>query len=530
MKSDYGRLNKTKPVSFEMVFERHAKISHAMHTLVKTAYLNHHLEEKNRRIELVKCLDGNANIILQQLGDEKFMETLKDTIQDILVKEFGVSQDTKKRLEEDIESVLNNRVKAKKSVHTQIPKNNIGKNAEYAKKITDFCINVLKTGHTKRMETLSRAFCDFSVKTTGRQTTENVHNQTKKQYGASDWLTRNLKKMKQSRSKNVLSEVVNRARERRSELLKQPKWGGSSIIRRIRKLFTVKNVLGFIGGILGGIGKIVSGMLKGIFSLTRGIVSVALGATKTVFGVATKIVTGVFRVCKKIVALVARLNIGFLERFGKFLLSPPGMFIVGYVAGFIYQKIVGKYKEYKDKARGWWEDKKRDVHKIKMNIAGYFKKSPLLAYLRKLAIANLNMKAFKTKMFKMGIQLNSFSLAGAIGGSAGGVIGAWVGRVVGGFVGSFFGPLQPIIMGVGTALGSIAGYYIGKAYGSVPEKPASERGQKNMFIAAVTNKYKQKRERHLRGIRMDLKGKIGELDKKANNKIYDDKQRSEFAK
>jgi len=31
-------------------------------------------------------------------------------------------------------------------------------------------------------------------------------------------------------------------------------------------------------------------------------------------------------------------------------------------------------------------------------------------------------------------------------------------------------------MGVGTALGAIAGYYIGKAYGDVPEKPATERG------------------------------------------------------
>jgi len=80
MKSDYGQLNKAKPVSFEMVFEHHAKISHAIHTLVKTAYLNHHLEEKNRRKELVKCLDGNASVIIDQLGDDNFKDTLKDTV------------------------------------------------------------------------------------------------------------------------------------------------------------------------------------------------------------------------------------------------------------------------------------------------------------------------------------------------------------------------------------------------------------------------------------------------------------------
>lgn len=85
-------------------------------------------------------------------------------------------------------------------------------------------------------------------------------------------------------------------------------------------------------------------------------------------------------------------------------------------------------------------------------------------------------------------------------------------------------------MGVGTALGAIAGYYIGKAYGSVPEKPATERGQKNMFVAAVTNKYKQKREKRIRGIRSSLKGEIDELDKKANDESYDDKQRAKFAK
>ena len=512
MKSNYVQLNKAKPVSFKMVFERHAKISRAIHTLVKTAYLNHHLEEKNRRVELVKCLDGNASVLVEQLGDDNFKNTLKDAIQEILVKEFKVTREAKNRLVDDIECVLNEKGLGRVSVPSQTRRSNTSEG--YRRRISKFCKDVLKTGHSKRMGIL-RAEIRVSLE---------------KLCDSLGGMMGGFESGRRDGNGSAFSGFADYVQKRYLRLVRRLRSVKTSVMRRVRSAFTKRGVLGFIGGVVGGVNKIVTGILGGLFSLVRGIVSTAVGLVKTAFGVASKAVRGIMAVCKKIVSYVASLASGFLDRFGKFIASPRGMFIVGYVAGFIYQKMVEKYDEYKEKAEEWWKTKKKRFHEIRMGVVGYFKNTPLVMQLRRLAIAHLNMRAFREKMQKMSIQLNKFSMTGVIGGFVGGKIGAWIGRIVGGFVGTFFGPLRPIIMGAGTALGAIAGYYIGKAYGSVPEKPASERGQKNMFLAAVTNKYRQKREKRIRGIRTALVGEIDELDKKANDLSYGEAQRAEFAK
>lgn len=443
MKSDYGQLNKAKPVSFEAVFEHHAKISRAIHTLVKTAYLNHHLEEKNRRKELVKCLDGNANILIDQLGDDNFKNTLKDTVQELLIKEFKVSQDAKKQLVDDIESVLNGKIR--KTLSESSPKKHVKSNAEYTKRLSEFCINVLKVGNTKRMEILKDEFGTSSGGQPGARSVEKTQSHVKRRYDDLVRLIGGLKNGKQSGKQTGNSTAFlgfsRYIKKRYVGLTKQLKNVNTKVIRRIKTAFTKKAVLGFIGGVVEGVNRVVTDILKGFFSLIKGIISVAFGLVKTAFGIVTKVVKGILNVCKKIVSYVKDLAVGFLERFGKFLMTPGGMFIVGYIAGFIYQKIVGKYDEYKEKAKGWWDVKKKKIHETRMGIVDYFKNNPFVMSLRSLAIAHLNMKAFKTKMSKMSIQLNRFSMSGAIGGAVGGQIGAWIGRVVGGFVGTFFGPL-----------------------------------------------------------------------------------------
>ncbi len=139
-----------------------------------------------------------------------------------------------------------------------------------------------------------------------------------------------------------------------------------------------------------------------------------------------------------------------------------------------------------------------------------------------------NMSSFKVKIGLLSRDLDQFTSGGNIGSLAGGQIGAIMGKVIGTAIAALFPPLAPILPGIGVALGAVAGYYIGEAFGSIKEEDWYKNGQKNSLLREITSKYRNKRKSKVKTARSGLQNRISAIDNALKNKSLSKEQRQQL--
>lgn len=151
--ADYNQLNNAHLSKFDMIFSKNKEISNAILELVRTAYEDHHGEDKERRKKLVECLFKRCNIIVDQLSDDTFKSNLKEKISSIVQNDKGFTSELKNQIEKDlqetVEEVSEEQQKTSKTttkVDTKkidLPSNSdfidkVFSNKKFVKNITDF--------------------------------------------------------------------------------------------------------------------------------------------------------------------------------------------------------------------------------------------------------------------------------------------------------------------------------------------------------------------------------------------------------
>jgi len=132
-----------------------------------------------------------------------------------------------------------------------------------------------------------------------------------------------------------------------------------SIIDGAKSLFSTKAIktgFGFVGKVLSTlllkpimfVGKVLISSLKGLFKLGLGMVKTAFGLTGKIF---------------------KYLNENLLKKIAKFIFTPPGMFITGYLWAFFKDKIGGIFDGVSEKVKSGIEGITKTVRKIKTSIA-----------------------------------------------------------------------------------------------------------------------------------------------------------------
>lgn len=229
-----------------------------------------------------------------------------------------------------------------------------------------------------------------------------------------------------------------------------------SIIDGAKSLFSTKAIktgFGFVGKVLSTVllkpimfvGKVLISSLKGLFKLGLGMVKSAFGLTGKIF---------------------KYLNENLLKKIAKFIFTPPGMFITGYLWAFFKDKIGGIFDGVSEKVKSGIEGITKTVRKIKTSIAkgllkvvnGIATNKVLIAFLTRdsATIAqfmdNLKIK-FREKFgivqdFFRDLTLNIVANVAAGGLSwAGALIGTCLGGPLGSIIGSLAGAGLAMLIG-----------------------------------------------------------------------------------
>lgn len=138
------------------------------------------------------------------------------------------------------------------------------------------------------------------------------------------------------------------------------------------------------------------------------------------------------------------------------------------------------------------------------------------------------MRSFEVKMGLLKRDLDKLTSRETIFGAVGGGIGATMGKVIGLAVSAMFPPLAPFLPGITTALGAIAGYYIGKAFGSIKEEDWVKKSEDTNLIRAITGKYRQKKTSVRSKTRDSLQDKISQIEERLNDKSISGEERSKL--
>ena len=180
-------MNKATLQPLEVIFNKNKKVKEAVLLLVRTAYENHHENEKNRRIQLTKCILKKLKFLIEQLGDETFKSKLKDSIASTIKSDTGLEEAIKAQLSNDIASVLEevssgadgsgssktesarsgkktrNKTTSKKQINVPSNKELIDKlfsNKNFVTNITKFTKSVLQKSNRERISVLTKAFAE----------------------------------------------------------------------------------------------------------------------------------------------------------------------------------------------------------------------------------------------------------------------------------------------------------------------------------------------------------------------------------
>ena len=407
-----------------MIFSKNKEISNAILELVRTAYEDHHEEDKERRKKLVECLFKRCNIIVDQLSDDTFKDNLKEKISSIVQNDKGFTSELKKQIEEDlqeaVEEVSEEHQKTSKTISKiedkkiDLPSNNdlidkVFSNKKFVKNITDFTQSILNKNNSNRLKVLDKIFnkkLSFKEKnTSSSKRIQSKDAKTSKSSSISGIKSRSndantstyinndlVKKVTGGFGRLIKSFIDDKTQEKEGQktltrlfqeklsekisgtikYLKHVKYKSLRGFVTIKKNLNPKGLFKLTGFLLFGTIKIfktlVFGLFKGLFSLVRGIFKIGLNIVKVSFKVVTGVISSIFKVSKKITKGLLKLTGGFFGRIKSFFLSPQGAYITGFAIGWISAKIAKKYNEIKEKIEEEKGDLQKKFHAMRMEI------------------------------------------------------------------------------------------------------------------------------------------------------------------
>lgn len=573
--SDYNQLNKSKPEPLHIVFSKNKEVNDAILVLVETAYLTHHKETKERSKKLVECLEKQAKVLLKQLQDDSFKDKLLEKIEEVVSSKIKISSDVKKQIQTELTELISQKInsqtsknnkkddtskKNKSSKKTSSKKtssidtlNNLLNNKSFISKLTSFSTNIIKSNNKTRIKTLSKVFntkIGISNKISNIETLKTHSNNSKSLanivtggFGklVEDFIVEKLVETDQQKSPIVIlqqriTSKIRKTLEQLRSIKKKIQYGFGNL----KIILNPKNLLKIVSSLTIGIVKIINklifGLFKGIFSLVKNIFKLGLNIVKGVFSLFKTTIKSIIKISKFIISGLAKLTVGFFKRIKKFIFTPAGMYVTGFIIGYVAVKIKGIYNGIKEKIEEVKKDIQQKFHKIRMNLFKKIGESKLTEKIQKLSVVKNRFFTVQKYMIKSTRFLrDSFkNMNGKILEIGSGLIGAWVGRLLGSVIGGIFtpilGPLAPVIgSGLGTALGYIAGKYIGEALEGVPEKTdAQTQKERNILTSAITNKYKEKKQKRVNKTKLKLNSKIEELGDKINSNTYTDDQKKKL--
>lgn len=560
--ADFNQLNKAKMSKFDVIFSKNQEISEAILQLVRTAYEDHHEEEKDRRKKLVECLFDRCQIIIDQLSDETLKNKIKEKITKLVQKDKGFTSTLKTQIENDLQETIE---QASTTVETtgksstkiekkqiELPSNNdlidkVFSNKKFVSNITKFTKSLLETTNKNRLKILEK---NFVYKSTFKNQKEKIKQNRKSQTKLIDKVTQPTKNITENinnKNNSIINQITNINKKLISSFVKNTldkkgekkpfkeflsgkisevikfskhiKYQSLRGIVKAKKMFNplilLKGVRFLLVGTIKIFTRIVTGLFKGIFSLIKGIFKLGINIIKGTFKIVSGVVSSIYKVTKKITKGLAKLTVGFFSKIKKFFFSPVGAYWTGFIIGWISAKITKKYKEIKEKVIEIKDNVIDWFHQKRTALFDEMAKNPWVKRIHELLIVKQKFSNLQIYMIKATRFLRNFSFSKAVLGAAKGAIGGWVGGTIGAAVGSLFG--GPLGSGIGAGLGYIAGDLIGQVFQGVPEKTdAQTQKERNLITSTITNKYKQKRNQKISNTKSLLKQNINQLDDKIN--------------
>jgi hypothetical protein len=244
--------------------------------------------------------------------------------------------------------------------------------------------------------------------------------------------------------------------------------------------------------------------LKGVFKLFKlsvfGLVVLGIKAAKGMFSIAVNTTVAIYKMSKTVFKGLSKLTTSVLTRMKYFFLSKTGAYITGYVVGFLYTKLKKIFSPQIQWVKDMADEIGEKIHKIKHDILDYF-----LEDATKTRIKFLNRFVNDIPWIETDLEVNLFKLhklaqkgANGLGKNIGASVGAAAGGIAGTiakFVKTFFmkspwGRGASVLAGVGTALTTLAGAYMGSTFASFPDVSEIEA---NFLVSKIRQHYRSER-------------------------------------
>ena len=571
--ADYNKLNNVTPSKIDLIFIKNKDIKEAILELVRTAYYNHHIEEKERRKKLYECLKKRGSYIIKQLSDSSFKENLKDEINSTVKEDSGFSKEIQTEIIEELEDTIEdatkeylekkkdttNKVSTKyETLKIDIPDNNtlinkLFNNQKFVDNLTKFTKDIIDKKQKNRLKLLDKIF-----------NTETIINNTNKSESKKTLINsninilRNKNKILEEKDKNKNNDIVNLPKidnnqnqeinqNQNNNLLDNVKrqiLGNIDIqlykqghrtltylfktltpkrlpiFSLLKKMMNPKAMFKFAGKMILGpfklVSKIITGGIFGIFSGIFGIFKSGINIIKTSFNVVKDVVSSIKNVSKIIIKGLGKLTVSFFKKIRRFIFSPIGAYTIGFIAGWVYGKIKNIYKGIEEKI----ENIKEEYTKKVVDLWGKLKENKFVKAAIDVATASEKMVKLREYMCKATKFLKNFSWTKAIASFGGGILGSFAARLVVASIGvaGKCGPWGALIAGGIIGLGYIAGDLIGQWIGEVPERKNSEEYKaQNLLFGELTKKYRKTSKKNVYKKQHNIIEEIKQIDEKIDD-------------
>ena len=227
-----------------------------------------------------------------------------------------------------------------------------------------------------------------------------------------------------------------------------------------------------------------------LLTLGYGVKSFVTWAVKGIFGVIKTTIKGIWNVTKKIFGLIKTGVTSLISRIKIFLMTPAGAYIVGFVAGLVWFKLIKPVVDWvKDKIKKLLKlmgyesldelkaDKDKILKDLRVKYSNFINNNGIGIRQADKFLGDMELLAAKLDNFEAKIQTFKENTTGKVMNTACTTVGV--------IVGSFFGPIGGLIGGaLGKAVGMTAEYF----YKRIPDG-TEKTTEKNLILRDIRERY-----------------------------------------
>lgn len=411
------------------------------------------------------------------MSDETFRKTLEDELAKRLGNAKGITDAQISELCSDVEKVL-----------SEIPEHDAKKTAKRTvtrrlttaeKKFLDGIYNQVHLDFTtsgKSEKTTSGKKKTVSEKNTNIGKTEGKKSENKVTHSES--IIQHITNC----SAKTTADIKKKASKVMSSSRKRGMFGlgiGLSVVK-VGKFFLKLSL-----GIVKTTANLVLGTVRLAFKTVFSVVKMSMNAISFTLRTAYRLISGtmsvISRITKSIVTGIGKLTTSLFKRVKLFLMTPAGMWLTGFVVGFVVGKVMKLYNrilERGDSLKKKYDEWKEDASDFGQNLQlrGFDVIDGTRDAYQKIKdkLKAIDFGKFKEDVPKVLKDLEDFleKIAKGVSGSIGTLTGAYIGRVVATIVRTAGWGNIPGLGGVFVALGAIIGNIVGEWLASVPESGA----------------------------------------------------------